>query len=60
MVIIPGQIRNKTVNTGITIPYDVFARLELERQKNFESRSHLYSRLLSAALDKKEKRNEKA
>jgi metal-responsive CopG/Arc/MetJ family transcriptional regulator len=45
-------IKNRTVNTGVTIQYEVFEKLELARKQNYESRSHLVNRLLSAALEK--------
>jgi metal-responsive CopG/Arc/MetJ family transcriptional regulator len=43
-------IKNRTVNTGFTLQYDVFEKLEQARKQNYESRSHLVNRLLSAAL----------
>lgn len=41
-------IKNRTVNTGFTIQYEVFEKLEQARKQNYESRSHLVNRLLSA------------
>ncbi len=43
----------RTINTGLTLQYEVFEKLEQARKENYESRSHLVNRLLSAALDKK-------
>jgi metal-responsive CopG/Arc/MetJ family transcriptional regulator len=47
-------IKNRTINTGFTIQHEVFEKLEQARKQNYESRSHLVNRLLSAALDKQE------
>jgi metal-responsive CopG/Arc/MetJ family transcriptional regulator len=43
-------IKNRTVNTGFTIPFEVFEKLEQARKSSYESRSHYVSRILSAHL----------
>jgi metal-responsive CopG/Arc/MetJ family transcriptional regulator len=44
--------KNKTVSIGVSVPFDLFQKLELARQ--YESRSHYYSRLLKQASSSKQ------
>lgn len=47
MQTLSNRVKYKT--TGLSIPEELFKQLETKRAENYESRSHLYTRLLKSA-----------